>query len=80
MAKTPGEKSWKMHVFEGFLLLACTGFLFWYFTDFENSHDASRSINWVVAWLYNLGGKWLVCLITLGLAIAEFATARRKKL
>ncbi len=80
MRQTANTSSWKKNVFEGLVLLACAPVMFWYFTDFENSHDPSRHINWVVAILYNIGGKWLVCAVVLGLAISEFAAARRKRL
>ncbi len=70
--------SWVKNLFEGFLMLAIAIFLFWYFSDFEASHEPSRRIHWVVAWLYNMGGKWLVCFLVAAMAVVEFVAAARK--
>ena len=79
MRKTPAAKSWKMHLFEGFLLVGCAGFLFWYFTDFENSNDTSRRINWLFALIYQFGGKWLVTAVVLAVAAFDFSAAWKKR-
>ena len=59
-------------------MLAIAGFLFWYFSDFEASHEPFRWIHWVVAWLYNMGCKWLVCSLVVAMAVIEFVAAGRK--
>lgn len=78
MNQKQGRSSWVKNLFEGFLMLAIAGFLFWYFSDFEASHEPSRRIHWVVAWLYNMGGKWLVCSLVVAMAVIEFVAAGRK--
>lgn len=49
---------------------AFAGYLFYYFTNFEAGTEHGRRMWWVLALLYNLGGKWppvaLVGLIGLG--------------
>jgi hypothetical protein len=77
--KNPGKASWKKPLLDGLFMLAGAAFLFWYFTDFENSHDPSRSINWIAALLYNFGGKWLVCSVFAAIAVWQFAAALRQR-
>ncbi len=78
--KAEKPKTWKSHLLEGFLFVLFAGGAYWYFTDFENAHDGSRSIHWLLAILYNFGGKWLVIGILLLIAVAEFGTAWKKRL
>lgn len=55
----PSAGNPRLDLFNGVLLLAAAAFLWWYFTDFENSTDTSRRMNATLAMLYNAGGKWL---------------------
>lgn len=56
--------------------LAFSGYLFYYFTQFEAGEAGARRMWWILATLYNVGGKWppigllaLIGLATLGLGI-----------
>ncbi|MBW2456488.1 MAG: hypothetical protein JRI68_18365 [Deltaproteobacteria bacterium] len=56
--------------------LAFSGYLFYYFTQFEVGEAGARRMWWILATLYNVGGKWppvallaLIGLATLGLGI-----------
>jgi hypothetical protein len=53
------DGTWAKELVGGILLLGLSVFLWWYFTDFENSTETSRRMNAILAMLYNLGGKWL---------------------
>jgi hypothetical protein len=66
------------YFFIGDIFLGLSVFLYFYFTDFEDQ-GSSRRINWVVALLYDIGGKWTVIgvvlvmvLFCVSLAIREF--------
>ena len=65
------DKPWWHTFLIGVGFLAGSVFFYWYFTDFENSDETSRRMNSILALLYNIGGKWLVC----GLAAAIGAIA-----
>ncbi|XAM00253.1 hypothetical protein OT109_02465 [Phycisphaeraceae bacterium D3-23] len=56
-----GDPPWK-NILWGLFLIGVSGFIWWYFWDFENSTDTTRSVNRYIAFLYNLGGKWLASL------------------
>lgn len=56
--KFDGDPPW-WHLFIGGIFVCFSVFLYFYFTDFE-SQGGSRRINWVVALIYDLGGKWAV--------------------
>ena len=75
----PEHKSWKKKLFDGLVVLAGSGFLYWYLTDFENSHEEGRRISWVVALLYSYGGKWLVCSLFLIVGIVMVVMALRQR-
>lgn len=47
------------YLFVAGIFVGLSVFLYFYFTDFE-SQGGSRRLNWVVALLYDLGGKWTV--------------------
>jgi len=49
----------RVQFFYAAILGASAVFILWYLTDFENSNETSRSMNSILAMLYNLGGKWL---------------------
>jgi hypothetical protein len=49
--------SWFLYALGSF---AVSGFLWWYFTDFE-THGGRRRINAIVALLYNMLGKTATC-------------------
>jgi hypothetical protein len=38
--------------------LAFSGYLFYYFTQFEAGEESGRRMWWILAVLYNIGGKW----------------------
>lgn len=70
----PEEDNPMMNLFNGVLLLAFAGFLWWYFTDFENSNETSRRMNAILAMLYNIGGKWLAIAVVGGLGAWQAIT------
>ena len=77
MHEKSANSPWK-NLIEGLLLLGISVFLFWYFTDIENSHDDSLRLNWIFAQLYSLGGKWLACAVVVALGVGDIVTAVRK--
>ena len=77
--KIPGKASWKKPLFDGLCVLVGAAFIFWYLTDFENSHDPSRNVPWVLALLYNFGGKWLACSILAVIGIWQIVVAIRQR-
>ncbi len=77
--KIPGKTSWKKPMVDGLLLLAGAAFVFWYLTDFENSHDSSRDVNWMLALLYNFGGKWFACSILASIGVWQIVIAFRQR-
>jgi hypothetical protein len=74
--------TWMRHATWAAFMVAMAGFLVWYFTDFENSKESSRSMNWMFATLYNVGGKYLaagVCLAgAVGYAVWAVTEFRKK--
>lgn len=56
--KFDGELSW-WYLFIAVIFVGLSVFLYFYFTDFEQQ-GGSRRINWVLALLYDIGGKWTV--------------------
>lgn len=64
------DDAWWKTMGIGLVCLALTAFLFWSFSSFEASGGSMR-IHWIIAALYNLGGKWLTCSVTglLGIAL-----------
>lgn len=66
---------WQKHLAWSVFFVVATGALFWYFVDFESSKDTRRSMNWIFATLYNLGGKYLACGVLLAAAIGYGALA-----
>jgi hypothetical protein len=85
---TSSELSWKnaptwmRHAAWAVFMAGIAGFLVWYFTDFENSKESSRSMNWIFATLYNVGGKYLPVGVSLvgavGYAVWAVAEFRKK--
>jgi len=73
---------WQKHAAWSAFFLAATGFLYWYFVDFESSKESSRSMHWLFATLYNTGGKSLACGVTLAGAVgfAVWAWSDHRKL
>ncbi|MBU1411333.1 hypothetical protein KKC22_07420 [Myxococcota bacterium] len=76
---------WWKGVLGGLFMFALAGFLYWYFTDFENSNDRSRRMNALIAALYNLGGKNLACGVVAGIGAIlvgwgfwDFTKSRKK--
>jgi len=61
--KFDGDPPW-WYLFVAGIFVGLSIFLYFYFTDFE-TQGGSRRINWVVALLYDLGGKWAVIGVTL---------------
>ena len=54
------EGTWWKTLIGGVFLIGLSVFLYFYFTDFEAT-GGNRRMNAIIAALYNLGGKWLVC-------------------
>jgi hypothetical protein len=54
--QTKKEDAWYSWLGYGAVMLAVAGYLWYFFTDFESS-GGSRSINWLVALMYNNLGK-----------------------
>ena len=80
-----GGDSWWKTVGFGVFMFALAGFLYWYFTDFENSNDRSRRMNAIIAMLYNVGGKNLACgavaaigAVLVGMGVWDFTKSRKK--
>lgn len=70
---------WWKTLLTGIGLLIFSGFLWWYFTDFENSTETTRRMNAILAMLYNFGGKALAVGVvaaigagTTGLGVYQF--------
>lgn len=83
-APAESEETPAIDLFRGVMLLAFSVFLWWYFTDFENSMETSRRMNAILAALYNAGGKWLPVgvVAAIGLwqtASGALAMARQKR-
>ena len=70
--------AWWKTMGSGLFFVAVSVFLFYYFTDLEES-GGTRRIIWIVAILYKVGGKWVTCgvfgllgLLQIGMGIKEF--------
>jgi len=84
--ETSDGSDWWKTVAGGVFMFALAGFLYWYFTDFENSNDRTRRMNAIIAALYNLGGKNLACgvvagigAILVGWGLWDFSKSRKNK-
>lgn len=65
------SERWQTFLILGLLMLAGSGFVYWDLADLEE-HGGSRSIHWLGAALYNLGGKWLLAGVVF--AVGAFLT------
>lgn len=54
------EEPWWKKLGYGLANLGIAGFLYWYITSFELAGGAWR-LNWTVAILYAIAGKWIPC-------------------
>lgn len=72
------EGAWWKTLGFGLFMIGISVFLYYFFTDME-TNGGSRRIHWLVAVLYNIGGKWITCsvfgligVLLIGLGIKEF--------
>jgi len=77
--KVPGKASWKKPLLDGLGLLVGAAFVLWVLTDCENSHDPTRSVPWMLALLYNFGGKWLVCGVLAAIGVWQIVVALKQR-
>ncbi len=70
MPDEESEVTWWKTLLWGLLCLVLAAVLFWYFSNLEES-GGTRRINWIVAIIYKIGGKWTVSAI-FGLASLMF--------
>jgi hypothetical protein len=54
------DDAWWKTVLGGIFFVGLSVYLYYYFSDFEIA-GGTRRIHWIVAWLYNLTGKWITC-------------------
>lgn len=76
------DDAWWKTIGFGLGAIALAVFLYWYFSDFEAS-GGRRRIHWIIALLYNFGGKWVPCsvfgifgFLLIGIGIKEWKDQR----
>ncbi len=79
------QDKWWHTLLWGLFMFAFGAFLYWYFTDFENSTDTSKRMNIIIGTLYTLGGKNLpvgICAalgaVLCAMGIKDFISGRKK--
>jgi len=67
------ESTWWKTMGIGLLIVGATVFLYFFFTDLETTGEARR-IHWLIALMYNIGGKWVTCSVVgmLGIVVTWF--------
>lgn len=75
--------SWYGYMGFALFMFAVAGGLWWYITDFE-SKGGSRRVHWIIAILYNIGGKTLTVGVFAGIGVIMvllglWAIFRKKK-
>lgn len=70
------ETSWKELIFGGLLIIGFSIYGYYFFTELESSGKVEK-VPWWIAFLYNLGGKFVVCglgfLLGIGLIVSGFS-------
>lgn len=66
-SKEGGDPPW-WSVFVGCILIGLATCVHYYLTEFEKN-GGTRSINWVLALSYEIGGKWLPVVLLAGLGV-----------
>lgn len=63
-----GDPPW-WYVFVGCIMFGIATYVHYYLTEFEQN-GGTRRINWVLAFSYDIGGKWLPVVLLAGFGVA----------
>lgn len=74
----PWHERFQTFLVLGLLLVAGSGFVWWDLGDLEE-HGGSRSIHWIGAVLYDLGGKWLLSGVVLAVGVFLTVVGLRRR-
>ena len=78
MQRQQKPTSWRYSLGESIFFFGVSVWLFRDFTDFEKSGGGEGEMNWIIATLYNIGGKWLVCAVVAAIGLICLVEAKHK--